>query len=218
MESPEDKPVSDNDKYKDVVSGIEDAVTQSLDIFDKKKSELLDALEARALGQDGYFSSETFDMQICEDVCRAYELFVAAAIDCSEDDAATGSLLAVIYRAEKEERVRMLNSLIGVEALTTYNNEDVDLAYDTIFKKNGSADKALKDIIKFYSYDLVDDVRIYVDIDEADSLPDEEEENIHSSNPDKSIKDHIVDAAKIASGVFLALAADKLIKKVKYQD
>jgi hypothetical protein len=123
-----------------------------------------------------------------------------------------------VILADNVERIKLMNYLLGEPVMPDFKPEDLRALIVASTKNLGTISDAIDKIEQVYHIDLSEDVEQFVRMlinkhlhdTQAHSGADSQMQTIEIK---KDMKEHAVDVAKIAMGVTVALAVDRLLHR-----
>lgn len=132
-------------------------------------------------------------------------------------------VVARFIKTDSDERIHMMRGFLGDDnCLEEFEQSCLEDILNHIIATSETVDDVLNGIAELYEDDLLNDIDVYMGHlismhleklnDEPHSHDDDEVQTLEIK---KSVGEHVVDVAKIAAGVSIALAVDRLLRRFK---
>ena len=224
----------DHPTYKETISDISEGSTICLNEFDSKTNDLHDRLAILAATFDPTADdNEVIDVDLLDSVTDSFRKYAANLIVEEGVSDATVDLIARLCKVNNDIRISLLAPCMNCDkCLEEFDTQTLVERFTEIVTNAETPGKAVDEIAAFYINKLGEDLKIYYEhmnelcmISHPDVYDDSSEEQDNSECDHdaesgrvpleivKSTKEHFTDVAKIAAGVFAALAVDRLIHR-----
>lgn len=117
---------------------------------------------------------------------------------------------------DSTERVEMMNGLVDGLKMLDFKPDDLTDVIAGCVQQAETTNQAIENIEQMYRIDLTHDVEIFVQLliqKKQQSIDSQPQMMVQTLEIKKDLKDHIGDIAKVALGVTVALAFDRLFHK-----
>lgn len=187
--------------------------------FDTQRGDLYDRLLNLANGVDETIHEQEQALVSLRSVAEQLGGMLQAMFESGDSvDDIVESITEVMIN-DADERKSLLDDLLGEELIITFSREETSQALKQIIVTADSNEDAIERIVKTYHADLSADVSAFIErliVGQDYTLHTHTEDQAESEqtfNIQKDFKDHVLDIGKIAAGVTVALALDKLIRR-----